>query len=118
MKAALLEKAGIPPEDSIDEIVKKRDLLVTKIIRLENEITSIDSELEKIRRESDRLESQINTLWEKNAESKLSHRDVERFMQHSQLARQTLAEFGSAVLRRHIGSVERLALESYQILIT
>ena len=117
MKAALLEKAGIPPEDSIDEIVKKRDLLVTKIIRLENEITSIDSELEKIRRESDRLESQINTLWEKNAESKLSHRDVERFMQHSQLARQTLAEFGSAVLHRHIGSVERLALESYQSLL-
>ena len=117
MNAAQLEQASIPPEDSIDEVVKKRDLLVAKITRLENEIATIDNELEKTNRESNRLETEINSLWEKNAESELSHRDVARFLQHSLLARQTLAEFGSAVLRRQIGLVEHLALESYQSLL-
>ena len=117
MEAALLEQAGIPPEDSIDEIVNKRDLLVIKITQLEKEVEGFDIELEKIRREGNRLESEINTIWEKNVELELSHRDVTRFTQHSQLARQILAEFGTAVLRRQIGLVEHLALESYQSLL-
>ena len=117
MEAALLEQAGIPPEDSIDEVVKKRDFLDIKISQLEKEIVDIDSELEKIRRESNRLESEINTVWEKNVESELSHRDVIRFTQHSKLARQTLAKFSATVLRRQIGLVEHLALESYQSLL-
>ena len=38
-------------------------------------------------------------------------------MQHSQLARQTLTEFGAAVLHRQIENVEHFALESYQCLL-
>lgn len=117
MKAAESEQRGIPPEDSIDEIVKKRDLLTAKISQLENEIAGIDSGLQKLRQKSDCLESEINKLWEKNAESVSSQKDVTRFIRHSQSARQTLTDFSSAVLRRQIGRVEHLALESYQSLL-
>ena len=117
LKAAQLEEAGIPSEDCVDEIVKKRDLLVTKISQLENTIASIDSELKGIHWKANRLESEIKTLWDKNAKLELSHRDIARFVQHSQLARQTLKEFGSDVMRRQIGRVEHSVLESFQSLL-
>ena len=117
LKAAKYEQRGIPQEDSIDEIVKERDLLEAKISQLENEITVIDSELKKLHQKSDFLKSEINKLWEKNVESEFSQRDVTRFIRHSQSARQTLTDFGCAVLRRQLGRVEHLALESYQSLL-
>lgn len=117
IKAAKSEQRGIPPEDSIDGIVKERDLLTAKISQLENEIAGIDSEVQKLRQKSDCLESEINKLWEKNVEAEFSQRDVTRFVRHSQSARQTLTDFSSAVLFRQIGRVEHLALESYQSLL-
>ena len=117
IKAAKSEQRGIPPEDSIDGIVKERDLLTAKISQLENEIAGIDSEVQKLRQKSDCLASEINKLWEKNVEAEFSQRDVTRFVRHSQSARQTLTDFSSAVLFRQIGRVEHLALESYQSLL-
>ncbi len=117
MKAAQLKQAGIPAEDSIDEVVKNRDLLVTKITQLEAKVANIDSELEKVHRKSNRLESEINALWTAHTELELLHTDASRFIRHSQLARQTLADFSLAVLRQQIGRVEHLALKSYQSLL-
>ena len=117
LKSAQFQQAGIPAEDSIEEIVRERDLLNTKILQLEAEIANIDAELEKVRRKSVQLESEIDTLWEQNAKSELMNKDTVRFIQHSQLARQTLEEFGLEVLKKQIGQVESLALESYQALL-
>ena len=117
METALLEKAGIPSEESVNEIVKRRDDLIAKISQLENDILNIDNETEKMRQERKRLESEIDTLWEKNAKVELSRKDIVRFTRHSQLARQTLTEFEAAILRRQISRVENLALESFQSLL-
>ena len=117
MEAALLEKASIPPEETIDAVVKERDALTSTIEQLEKESVNIDAELERKRQESNRLEAEINALWEKNAEAELSRKDVLRFTQHAQLARQTMTEFQAAVLHRQIRRVEHLALESYQSLL-
>lgn len=117
METALLEKAGIPSEESVNEIVKRRDDLVAKISQLENAILNIDNETERMRQERKRLESEIDTLWEKNAKIDLFHKDIVRFTRHSQLARQTLTEFRSGILRRQISRVENLALESFQSLL-
>ena len=117
METALLEKAGIPSEESVNEIVKRRDDLIAKISQLGNDILNIDNETEKMRQEKERLESEIDTLWEENAKVELSRKDIVRFTRHSQLARQTLTEFESAILRRQIGRVENLALESFQSLL-
>ena len=117
METALLEKASIPPEETIDAVVKERDALTATIEQLEKESVNIDAELGRKRQESNRLEAEINALWEKNAEAELSRKDVLRFTQHAQLARQTMTEFQVAVLRRQIRRVEHLALESYQSLL-
>ena len=117
MEAALFEQAGIPSEDSIDEIVNKRELLSNKVALLENEIRNIDDELERLRQKSSRLETEINTLWEKNVEADLSRKDIIRFTRHSKTARQVLEEFGYAILNTQINRVEQLALESYQSLL-
>ncbi len=117
MKAAKLEQSAIPPEDSIDGIVKKRDLLIAQITQLENEIAGIEKELGKINQERGRLEADINIILGKIAKSELADRDTKRFVQHSQLARQTLEKFGSTVLQDQIGRVEHSALESYKCLL-
>ena len=117
MKAAKFAQQGIPPDDAINEIIKKRDLLIAQIAQLENELSGLESEIEKKYREIERLEAGISSLLEKNAESELAHKDIARFMQHSLLAGQILEKFGAAVLGRKIGLVENLALESYQSLL-
>lgn len=116
-EAARMEKAAIPPDDSIAALAAKRDALRSDISRMEVEIGEMEGTLERLRQAERKCESEVDALWAENAEAELSRKDIARYVRRSRLARDTLAEFQSAVLRRQIGRVERLALESYQALL-
>ena len=116
-EAARLEQAAIPPDDSIAAVAARRDALRADISRMEVEVGEMERTLEHLRVSAETRESEVDALWAENAEAELSRKDVARFVRRSRLARQTLAEFQSAVLRRQIGRVERLALESCQALL-
>ena len=116
-EAARLEKAAIPPDDSIAAVAERRDELRADIARMEAEIGEIEKSLDQLRHAEKKCEAEVDALWAENAEAELSQKDIARYVRRSRLARQTLAEFQTAVLRRQIGRVERLALESYQSLL-
>ena len=116
-EAAQLEKAQIPTGDSVAAIVEKRDSLREDIARMEAEAKVMEKEIEQLRNAAGKCESELNALWAENAEVDVSRKDTARYVRRSRLARETLAEFKSAVLRRQIGRVESLALESYQSLL-
>ena len=116
-EAARLEKSAIPPDDSIVAIVKKRDELQADISRMEIEIGEMAKSLDYLHHVKKKSEDEVDALWAENAEAELSHKDVARYVRRSRLARQTLAEFQTAVLRRQIGRIERLVLENYQSLL-
>ena len=112
-----LENANIPAEDSIEEIVAKRNHLMEKISQIETAISEIDSNLASLRRKVQRLESDIDSLWENHAKSEILQTDESRYMRHSIMARQMLRAFGSAILDRQITRVEDLTLECFQNLL-
>ena len=116
-EAAQMEKAAIPPEDAIAAIVARRESLQADIARMEAEIGEMERLLAQHRATANALESEIRTLWEKNAEAELENKKSARFVKKSRQARKTLSDFQSAVLRRQVGRVSRLALESYQTLL-
>ncbi len=114
---ARLEQAGIPAEDVVEELIKKRNALTIKITELEDELSGINFELEVLHKRSDRLQYVIDSLWESNAKQEMSNKDVERFIHHSQMARQTLADLSEAKSNLHIERLEQLALDSFQSLL-
>ena len=117
LDATRLEFMKIPSKDSIEEIIIKRDVVVAEISRIETSISSLDHTLEALRRSSEQLESEINTLWENIAESESLRLDTARFIRHTQMAKQKLSEFSSALISRQISRVESSALESLQNLL-
>lgn len=116
-EAARLEKASIPQEDSVADLAAQLDKQRTDIMEIKAKMEATDKILENINREAERCKTELNGLWEENAEAELSHKDIVRYVKRSNQARHLLGEFQSAVLRRQIGRVENLALESYQSLL-
>ena len=116
-EAARLDRASIPTEESIAAVAEKRDALLAEISRLEAEEEKMAATLGQLRAEKEKRDSELEALWADNAEAKLSHKNVARFVRRSRVARQTLGEFQLAVLSQQIGRVARSALESYQSLL-
>ena len=117
LNQAKLEQTGIPTEDLVDELIGKRNLLTTQIKELEYDLSRINCELEILHKKSNRLEREIDRLWESNDKQELSHKDVARFIHHSQMARQTLVDLSVAKLHLNIERLEQLVLESFQSLL-
>lgn len=114
LEAARLEWAAIPPEDAIKETLTIRDTLREHVAQLEKEYAEISSTIEVLEREQSRCMANLESLLAANVELRLRDEDTQRFLLHTSKARETLAQFRAAIVRRHVSRIERLVLESYQ----
>lgn len=104
---------SIPEEDVFAENLRTQDSLLANIKRAEGEITTLRQEQENIRTRIEKLNAGMQAITEKNALAESAHKDLARFLQHSQNARRIMGEFKREVVRRHIHRIEELVLESY-----
>ncbi len=114
---ANLTAASIPPEDALNETKKNYDALLIKLDELQKQHRQLNEEIERLTRAADRIQSEVNTMWEQHAEAELAHKEKARFLMHTQGARETLSKFKRTVLHERIGRIEKLVLESYQSLL-
>ncbi len=114
---ANLIAASIPQEDALRDTEKKRGVLLAKLDELEKRREQIREDMERLTRTADRLQSEINVMWEQHAEVELACKEKARFLSHARSARETLSEFKRTVLHERIGRIEKLVLESYQSLL-
>ena len=112
-----IEKDNIPEPDTIAQFSAQREALKHEISELGKVHSSMGEEIEKQKREVDRLEKILTRLVECETKAEGERQDRSRILRHSVKVRTTLDVFRRSVIERHIRRIEHLVLESYQQLL-
>jgi DNA sulfur modification protein DndD len=112
-----LEHQSIPESHTIAEVLAERDALKQEIAMLEGRYAQIGEELERVKRDVQRKEGVLTQLLEVEVTAEGEREDRTRILRHAEKVRGTLGAFRRAVIRRHVGRIEQLVLQSYQQLL-
>ena len=108
---------SIPEGDAVREVMKRRDALQKELAELEAKDASLAREIELLEREWQQGEGRLETLLEADVKGRERHDDRRRIIHCAAKVRNTLGEFQSATIRRHVVRIEQLVLECYQHLL-
>ncbi len=108
---------SIPRGDIIGEVIRKRDLIRTQIVVLEEKLARMHKEIEKLVRDKSRNEEMLIRLIEGDARAAGLREDRARILDHVGRVRGTLEKFRISVIDRHIEKIEANVLDSYQQLL-
>lgn len=109
--------ASVPAQDFVLELIKRRDEAEQALANAEKSLEEIDLELKRNEEEQQIVQSNLNVLLEKDVEKRFEAEDAGRIVEHSELARATLAKFRQAITARHTGRIAALVLDSFRHLI-
>lgn len=109
--------ASVPAQDFVLELIKKRDEAEEALANAEKSLSEFDIELKRNEDEQQVVQNKLNSLLENSVGERFEAEDAERIVEHSELARNTLAKFRQAVTARHTGRIAGLVLDSFRHLI-
>jgi DNA sulfur modification protein DndD len=134
-------------EKSAKDLLKKIDDLMEKIARLEADIGRIPDEdriakaqnaldearkqhgnkmslieglkvrIDVIHRQHKEAEAKLERLADRHIDAKVAEDDRQRMLHHSKRVRETLHQFRTRVIQRHVSNIETLMLESFRALL-
>ncbi len=108
---------AVPAGEAVEGLQDVRASLADLVGRLEAERTAAAAALEGLDREIEVQREREARLAEHEAAERHRGEDAERQLLHSTRVRGTLHRFREAVVRRHVGNIERLVLESFRALV-
>ena len=109
--------AEVPEEDKIAEFVNRRKKLQAEIEKAQSSIAVLDTELDRVKNDIGAKEALLSREIEKSVEIEFAQEDTKRIMEHSGKVRDTLNVFRQALVKQHIGHIERLVLDSFRQLL-
>ena len=109
--------AEVPEEDKIAEFVNRRKKLQAEIEKAQSSIAVLDAELDRIKNDISAKEALLSREIEKSVEIEFAQEDAKRIIEHSGKVRDTLNVFRQALVKQHIGHIERLVLDSFRQLL-
>lgn len=109
--------AAIPAPEALASLSGEREELIKREAVLQAEQQTETGLLERLRRDLERAEADIDRFTKDDAEAKLADEDRARVLLHVGRVRQTLDKFRDAVIRRHLARIEELVLDSLQQLL-
>lgn len=113
-KLATVERklAGIPSQDALSDLIEKRQTVLFALEEVKLKLTVFDAEISRIDRERERRQSSLTAQIERTVKAEFEQEASIRIVSHSQRARQTLQQFRTAVVERHVSRIEQLVLDS------
>lgn len=114
---AQIEQDNMPEADAIAQLAAERETLKREMSELESMYWAMVQDIERQKRELERLEQGLARLIEEEAKAEGVREDRARTLQHSVKVRATLDVFRRTVIERHVRRIEHLVLESYQQLL-
>lgn len=108
---------SVPQHDVVADVIQRRDNLISELSHLEIEDLSMEREVERLERETARTEQALASLMEANVRATERRDDRARMLRSTARVRDTLAIFRTETIKRHVGRIEHLVLESYQQLL-
>lgn len=107
----------IPDPASINGISSERRKKMVEKERLSVKIEALDMEIHEVTVRITAQERQVIKLLESAADEEFEQDDVKRFITHVQQMQQVLDQFQSQIMVRDLNQLERLILESIQMLL-
>ena len=112
-----MKHASIPSEDTLSEIVNRRDVLITEIAALEKRYAEMGEEIDKLTWARERSEQFLLRMIESDFEAEGERQDRVRVLHHARRARSAINEFRKVIIARHVDKIGNLVQESYQQLL-
>ncbi|MCA9487222.1 MAG: DNA sulfur modification protein DndD, partial [Nanoarchaeota archaeon] len=112
-----LEYHSVPTADDVQHLQEKSKKLQKEISENHHKHAALMHECERIASEIEKKKKSLSRISEQQISNDLDVQDTHRMIVHSAKARKTLESFKAEVVKKHIATIERLILESYQQLI-
>ncbi len=109
--------AAVPTAEALTKLSAERDDLIAREAVLQTEQKNEGEQLDRLRRDLDRVQAEISRFTTDYREAQLAHEDSARVLLHVSRVRDTLEKFRDAVIRRHLARIEALVLDSFQQLL-
>lgn len=109
--------AAVPTAEALTALSAERDALIAREAVLQTEQKAESEQLDRLRRDLDRAQAEINRFTTDDQDAQLAQDDRARVLLHVGRVRQTLDKFRDAVIRRHLARIEALVLDSFQQLL-
>lgn len=112
-----VEYHSIPTKENIRHLHEQSRSLQREISEAQQQHAALLHECERMTAEIEKRRQTLSRISEQQVSNDLETQDTGRMVLHSAKARKTLEAFKGEVVKKHISTIERLILESYQQLI-
>lgn len=109
--------ASVPAEDFIVEVTAKRRTAQTEADEVRAGLAEIDAEIKRINELREQKHSKMVAQIEKAVEGQFESEDAQRIIIHSKRIRETLGQFRTSVVERHVNRIATLVLDSFRRLL-
>lgn len=109
--------AAVPTADALTALSTERDHLIAREAVLQTEHKIEGEQLDRLRRDLDRVQAEISRFTIDDKEVQLAQDDRARVLLHVSRVRDTLDKFRVAVIKRHLARIEALVFDSFQQLL-
>lgn len=108
---------AVPTEQAIAELVSQREAARSELQLAEYEHQRSEAEIARLDQELAALRDRETKLLESVAKAQFEQEDVSRILAHSARVRNTLNQFRTAVVSRHVARIEGFVLDSFRQLV-
>ena len=111
---AMLESklAGIPSQDGLSDLIETRQEISFALEATKAKLAVFDAEINRVDKERKRKQSRLTVQIERTVKAEFEQEAISRIISHSRRVRQTLGQFRTAVVERHVHRIEQLVLDS------
>lgn len=109
--------AGVPMEESIREVVMRRDEAQISFEKEQQNLQLIDERMAKLNADLEGEENQLATLLGSAVERSVEAGDKERIVKYTAIVRKTLGRFRDEVIKRHTRQLALLILDCFRSLL-
>jgi len=109
--------ASIPDPERLTGITEQLDKIQKDIEQAQSQINALEQEQKRVRYQTERKQSELNQAYKTEAEQIFADETATRLIEHSEKVRATLKKFGLAVTGKHLRQLEGIILDSFLQLI-
>lgn len=106
--------AAVPPAESVAALLAKRNEARDAMLALQGRCAALEEDVDRLSRIKSECRAQLEAAQFSRVEQALDGEDSARIVAHADRARQTLANYRTKLLARHLGKLEVAVLESFR----
>jgi DNA sulfur modification protein DndD len=116
LQQAERQLAAVPDERLIKDLIENRQQAGEAVVVARATVDQHEELLQEAKNRLERLEEDLERARQRRVKTFVREEELQRIVTYAEKARATLGQFGGALLRKHISSLEVAVLRSFQAL--